>query len=94
MKIEKLAYAHQIIARKFRNYFQAHLIIVLTDQPLKQILQWPNTTGWLLKSSIELSEFHISYQPRMVIKTQALTDFIAKFTHDAALDPDMEATED
>ena len=39
--------------------------------------------------SIELSESHISYQPRMVIKTQALADLIAEFTHDFALEPEM-----
>ena len=39
VKIEKLAYALLIIARKLCHYFQAHPITVLTDQPLKQILQ-------------------------------------------------------
>ena len=38
LKIEKLAYALLIAARKLRYYFQAHLIAVLTDQPLKQFL--------------------------------------------------------
>ena len=39
MKIEKLAYALLISTRKLRHYFQAYLIVVLTYQPLKQILQ-------------------------------------------------------
>ncbi|GFS40353.1 hypothetical protein Acr_00g0068050 [Actinidia rufa] len=34
-RIEKIAYALMIAARKLRHYFQAHSIIVLTDQPLK-----------------------------------------------------------
>ena len=38
-KIEKLVYALLIAATKLRNYFQAHPIAMLTDQPLKQILQ-------------------------------------------------------
>ncbi|GFS37316.1 hypothetical protein Acr_00g0051350 [Actinidia rufa] len=58
--IEKLAYALMIAARKLRHYFQSHPIIVLTDQPLKQILQRPDTSGRLLKWSIEL---------RLVIQT-------------------------
>ena len=37
--LEKLAYALLIAARKLRHYFQAHSITVLTDQPLKQVLQ-------------------------------------------------------
>ena len=35
LKIEKLAYAFMITARKLRYYFQAHSIVVLIDQPLK-----------------------------------------------------------
>ena len=38
LKIEKLAYAILIVTRKLRHYFRAHPIIVLIDQPLKQIL--------------------------------------------------------
>ena len=39
LKIEKLAYALLIAARKLCHYFEAHPITVLTDQTLKQILQ-------------------------------------------------------
>ena len=39
LKIEKLTYALLIVAKKLCHYFQAHPIAVLTDQPLKQILQ-------------------------------------------------------
>ncbi|GFS42902.1 hypothetical protein Acr_00g0082420 [Actinidia rufa] len=81
-RIERIAYALMIAARKLRHYFQAHSIIVLTDQPLKQILQRPDTSGRLLKWPIELSEFHIEYRPRTAIKAQALADFIVKFTHE------------
>ncbi|GFS31489.1 hypothetical protein Acr_00g0017670 [Actinidia rufa] len=66
----------------------AHLIAVLTDQPLKQILQRPETSRRLLKWSIELSEFHIDYRLRMAIKAQALVDFVAKFTYDVAPKPE------
>ena len=38
LKIEKLAYALLITARKLHHYFQAHPIAVLMDQPLKKIL--------------------------------------------------------
>ncbi|GFY91594.1 hypothetical protein Acr_07g0017900 [Actinidia rufa] len=81
-RIEKIAYALMITAKKLRHYFQAHSIIVLTDQPLKQILQRPDTSGRLLKWSIELSEFHIEYKPRIAIKAQALADFIVEFTYE------------
>ena len=36
--------------------------------------------GRLIQSAIELSEFDVRYQPRNVIKSQVLADFIAEFT--------------
>ncbi|GFZ19883.1 hypothetical protein Acr_28g0005880 [Actinidia rufa] len=81
-RIKKIVYALMIAARKLRHYFQAHSIVVLTDQPLKQILHRPDTSGRLLKWSIELSEFHIEYKPRTAIKAQALADFIVESTHE------------
>ncbi|GFY97519.1 hypothetical protein Acr_12g0000600 [Actinidia rufa] len=88
LKIKKLAYALLIAARKLRHYFQAHPIVVLTNQPLKQILQRLDTSRRLLKWSIELSEFHIDYRPRMAIKDQALAYFMDEFTYDVALEPE------
>ncbi|XP_057503539.1 uncharacterized protein LOC130787093 [Actinidia eriantha] len=87
--IEKLAYALIIAARKLCHYFQAHPIAVLTDQPLKQILQRPDTLGRLLKWSIELNEFHVVYKPRMAIKAQALADFVVESKRDVAHEPDL-----
>ncbi|KAM2564900.1 hypothetical protein TB2_013148 [Malus domestica] len=43
--IEKLALALVMSARKLRPYFQAHSIIVLTNHPLRQILQSSDTSG-------------------------------------------------
>ncbi|GFS46031.1 hypothetical protein Acr_00g0099710 [Actinidia rufa] len=46
----------------------------------------PETSERLLKWSIELSEFHIDYRSRMVIRS-SLADFVAKFTYDIVLEP-------
>ncbi|KAM2970554.1 hypothetical protein FF2_017507 [Malus domestica] len=43
--IKKLAIASAMPARKLRPYFQAHSIIVLTNHPLRQILQSSDTLG-------------------------------------------------
>ena len=48
-KIEKLAYSLLMASRKLRQYFQSHHIIVLTDQPLKEVLQRMNTSGQMVK---------------------------------------------
>ncbi|XP_022856134.1 uncharacterized protein LOC111377293 [Olea europaea var. sylvestris] len=52
----------------------------MTDQPIKQILHRPKTSGRLLKWAIELSEFDIEFKPRTAIKAQALADFIVELT--------------
>ncbi|CAL8137244.1 unnamed protein product [Prunus armeniaca] len=78
--IEKLAFALVVSARRLRPYFQAHIIHVLTNQPLRQVLQKPETSGRLVKWAIELGEFDIHYKPRQATKGQAVTDFISEFT--------------
>ncbi|KAK2996438.1 hypothetical protein RJ639_025575 [Escallonia herrerae] len=77
---EKLAFALLIAARKLRQYFQSHTIIVLTDKPLRQILHKPDLLGRLVPWSIELGEFDIHYRPRPSIKGQALADFVVECT--------------
>ncbi|GKV06415.1 hypothetical protein SLEP1_g18313 [Rubroshorea leprosula] len=67
-------------ARKLRPYFQSHPIIVLTDQPLQQILQKPECSGRLIKWVVELGEFEITFQQRSAIRTQALADLIVECT--------------
>ena len=72
--IEKLALALVISARRLRPYFQAHTIHVLTDQPLRQVLQKPETSGRLVKWAIELGEFDIHYKLRNSIKGRHLSN--------------------
>ncbi|XP_061998892.1 uncharacterized protein LOC133716187 [Rosa rugosa] len=45
--IEKFALALLTVARRLQQYFQAHTIHVLTNQPLKQVLQKPKSLGRL-----------------------------------------------
>ncbi|XP_016169100.1 uncharacterized protein LOC107611716 [Arachis ipaensis] len=44
------------------------------------ILTRPEVSGRLIKWSIELSEFDITYEPRTTIKAQFLADFLAELT--------------
>ena len=37
--IEKFAYAVVMASQKLRHYFEAHKILVLTDQPLRNVLR-------------------------------------------------------
>ncbi|GKV30660.1 hypothetical protein SLEP1_g39449 [Rubroshorea leprosula] len=77
---KKAALAVVTSARKLRPYFQSHPIIVLTNQPLKQILQKPECSGRLIKWAVELGEFEITFQQRSAIRAQALADFIVECT--------------
>ncbi|GKV21714.1 hypothetical protein SLEP1_g31668 [Rubroshorea leprosula] len=77
---EKAALAVVTSARKLRPYFQSHPIIVLTDQPLRQILQKPECSRRLIKWAVELGEFEITFQQRSAIRAQALADFIVECT--------------
>ena len=40
-KIEKIAFALIVASRKLRQYFQANLILVMTDQPIKKSIKQP-----------------------------------------------------
>ncbi|XP_050242153.1 uncharacterized protein LOC126691124 [Quercus robur] len=79
-QMEKLAFALITASRKLRHYFQAHVINVMTDHPLKKAMNRLDAAGRLIQWAVELSEFDIRYQPRHAIKAQALADFIAEFT--------------
>ena len=83
--MEKLALALAldlvIATRKLRPYFHSHTVWVLTSYLLRQVLQNSDTWGRLLKWAIELSQFEIEFQPRSVIKGQALADFVTEFSY-------------
>jgi len=80
-ELEKLAFALITASRKLKHYFLAHPITVLTNFPLRQVLQKPDVSGRLMKWSIELTQYDIHFSPRPAIKGQAVADFIAEFTY-------------
>ena len=75
-----MSFALIVASKKLCPYFQAHPIIVMTDQPIKKAMNKPNATGCLVQWTIELSQFDIKYRPRSAIKAQVLADFIAEIT--------------
>ncbi|XP_025628675.1 uncharacterized protein [Arachis hypogaea] len=79
-RLEKLAFTLLTASRRLRQYFQAHSVMVRTDQAVKQVLQKPDLAGRMLAWSIELSQFDIRFEPRYAIKAQAMADFIAEMT--------------
>ncbi|GJR16181.1 reverse transcriptase domain-containing protein [Tanacetum coccineum] len=71
-----MALALRHVSRRLRRYFEAHPITVITDQPIKQVLNKADTSGRLAPYSLELAAYNITYEPRSAIKGQILTDFI------------------
>ncbi|MCH79610.1 gag-pol polyprotein [Trifolium medium] len=88
-QIEKVAIAFVTAARRLRQYFLAHTIVVRTDQPIKTLLGRPDMAGRMLKWSLELFEFDVRYEGRKALKAQALADFVAEMTPPAL--PNSEA---
>ena len=80
-ELEKIAYAVVMSARKLRHYFEAHKIIVVTDQPLHDLFSNREASVRIAKWASELSEFYIEFERRTTIKSQVLADFIADWTN-------------
>ena len=75
-----MAFALVTVARKLKPYFQAHTIIVLTDQPLKRAKSSTEAVERIALWAIKLSEFDIQYRLRTTVKGQVVADFIAEYT--------------
>jgi hypothetical protein len=76
---QKLAYSVFTTARKLRQYFVVHPIIVVNEAPLSNILNNPSATGRVSLWGIELSPMDIMYEKRKAIKSQVLPDFTAEW---------------
>ncbi|GJX99904.1 reverse transcriptase domain-containing protein [Tanacetum coccineum] len=92
--MEKLVLALVSASKRLKRYFQAHTVIVITDQPIKQMLSNSEVTGRLLKWSFELEEHDIQYRPRTSVKGQILADFIVERPEDNLEDTLMEGAEE
>ena len=65
--------------QKLPHYFQTHTVVVLTQLPLKSVLQTADYTGRIAIWSTILGAFDIKYMPRTSIKGQVLADLVAEF---------------
>ncbi|XP_050248530.1 uncharacterized protein LOC126695754 [Quercus robur] len=80
LPLEKAILAVVHATQKLPHYFQTHTMVVLTQLPLKSVLQTADYTGRIAIWSTILGAFDIKYMPRTSIKDQVLADLVAKFT--------------
>jgi len=74
-RLEKLVLTIIIILRKLKHYFQTFPITVLTEHPLKSVIENPKATGRISKWVLELRPYGLRYEPRTMTKAQILADF-------------------
>lgn len=77
---KKLIFTLITLARKFSPYFQAHIMVVLTDQPLKMALHRLDMAGRVAKWALEITKFDLVFRPRSSVKAQVLADFVTECT--------------
>ena len=82
LPLKKAALALLQAAKKLPHYFQFSTIIVLTNLPLKMLLQWSDFSGRITKWGVHLESLGIEYKPRTAIKGQILVEFLAEFQYD------------
>ncbi|GJS37124.1 reverse transcriptase domain-containing protein [Tanacetum coccineum] len=76
--MEKLALSLIHMTRRLRRYFEAHPVKVITDQPIKNILNNTEASGKLAKYAIELGAYNITFMPCNAVKGQVLADFLSE----------------
>jgi len=81
--IEKEALAVVFAAWRMRPYFQSLTMILMTDLPIRKVLQKLDITGRMVCWAIELSEFDVQYEPRGHIKGRVYADFVVKLSSEA-----------
>ena len=68
LPLEKAILAIVLGTCKLPRYFQAHIVVILTQFPLKTILRSTDYTGRIAKWDKILGVFDIKYMPRTSIK--------------------------
>ena len=79
LPLEKVILTVVHATRKLPHYFQTHVVVVLTQLPLKSILKSADYTGRIAKWGTILGAFDIKYMSRTSIKGQVLADLVVEF---------------
>jgi hypothetical protein len=69
-----------MMTRKLNHYFLAHSVQIVSDRLLAHVLQSKEATWRIAQWIVEIGQYDIEFVPLWMIKSQALTDFIAEWT--------------
>jgi hypothetical protein len=69
-----------MMTRKLNHYFLAHSVQIISDRLLAHVLQSKEATWRIAQWIVEIGQYDIEFVPLWMIKSQALTDFIAEWT--------------
>ncbi|XP_028122910.1 pleiotropic drug resistance protein 2-like [Camellia sinensis] len=75
LPLEKLTLALVMASKKLNHYFQAHKIMVLTEHPLKSLLQQGDLTARVAKWAVVLGQYDLEFRPKAIIKGKVLAEF-------------------
>jgi hypothetical protein len=66
-----------MMTRKLKLYFLMHNVRIIFDRPLARVVQSKESTWQIAQWAVEIEQYDVEFIPRQMIKSQALTDFIA-----------------
>ena len=65
--------------RKLPHYFQSHIVVILTQLPLRSLLWSVDYIGRIAKWGTIIGAFDIKYMPHTSVKGQVLADLMVEF---------------
>uniref|UniRef100_A0A2N9FRK2 Uncharacterized protein n=1 Tax=Fagus sylvatica TaxID=28930 RepID=A0A2N9FRK2_FAGSY len=85
LPLEKAVLTVLQAAKKLPQYFQSSTVTVLSDLPLKMLLQRSDFSGRITKWGVHLGSLDVEYKPWTAIKGQVWAEFLAEFQYDLSL---------
>jgi len=67
-------------ARRLRHYFHSFTLVVMTDLPIRKVLQKSDVAGRMVCWAVELSEFDVQYESQGPIKGQVFANFFVELS--------------
>ena len=80
LPLEKIGLALVTAAKKLPQYFQAHIIYMVTQYSIQAMFKRADFTGQISKWGAKIGILDVKYLSRTAIKGQMLADFITEFT--------------